>query len=82
MPGAKRMEPKEVSVGRRAESDACRKRLARAAKAYRELFNLLEDFAPRWYTKAHHRRAEARFRDLENSRQVALTEAARPQKAC
>jgi len=50
-------------------------------EAFRELFNLLEQYAPVWYTEGHHNRAVAALRVLEEYRQLATDEAARSQKA-
>jgi len=50
-------------------------------EAFREMFNLLEEHAPRWYTEEHHKRAAAALGALEESRQLGETEAARSQKA-
>jgi hypothetical protein len=35
---------------------------ARVAKALRELYDILESHAPRWYTQEHHERAESALR--------------------
>ena len=50
-------------------------------EAFRELFDLLEQYAPVWYTEDHHNRAVAALRVLEEYRQLAAGEAARSQKA-
>jgi len=50
-------------------------------EVFRELFNLLEQYAPAWYTEDHHNRAVAALRVLEEYRQLAGDEAARSQKA-
>ena len=50
-------------------------------EAFRELFNLLEQYAPVWYTEDHHNRAVAALRVLEEYRQLAGGDAARSQKA-
>ena len=50
-------------------------------EAFRELFNLLEQYAPVWYTEDHHNRAVAALRVLEEYQQLAGGEAARSQKA-
>ena len=47
------------------------------AEVFRELFNLLEQYAPVWYTEEHHKRAVAALRVLQDSRQPANAEAAR-----
>lgn len=39
-----------------------RRPVVSAEEALRELFELLEDYAPSWYTKEHHERAIAALR--------------------
>jgi hypothetical protein len=51
------------------------------AEVFRELFSLLEEYAPVWYTEEHHNRAVAALRILEEFRQHAKSEATRSQKA-
>jgi hypothetical protein len=51
------------------------------AEVLLELFNLLEQYAPMWYTEEHHNRAVATLRILEESRKVGKNEAALSQKA-
>lgn len=48
--------------GRSAASETWRQR-AQLAIVVEELFNLLEDYGPSWYTKGHHDRAKAALRD-------------------
>ena len=50
-------------------------------EAFRELFNLLEQYAPVWYTEDHHNRALAALRVFEEYRQHAGAKAAWSQKA-
>jgi hypothetical protein len=38
--------------------------LTRAADALAELYDLLEEYAPTWYTQQHHERAESALRLL------------------
>src|SRR6516225_9685108 len=45
------------------------------AEVFRELFNLLEQYAPVWYTEEHHNRAVAALRVFEEDRQPAGDEA-------
>ena len=71
----------ESSKGQREKSAALRIELAGAGEVLRELFNLLEQYAPTWYTEEHHNRAAAALRVLEESRRVGKNEAARSQKA-
>lgn len=40
---------------------------AKVAEVLRELFNLLEEYAPVWYTEEHRDRAVAVLRDFEES---------------
>ena len=71
----------ESSEGQREKSVALRIELAGVAEVLRDLFNLLEQYAPTWYTEEHHNRAVAALRVLEESRQAGKNEAARSQKA-
>jgi len=71
----------ESSEGQREKSVALRIELAGVAEVLRDLFNLLEQYAPTWYTEEHHNRAVAALRVLEESRRVGKDEAARAQKA-
>jgi hypothetical protein len=71
----------ESREGRREKSVALRIELAGVAEVLRELFNLLEQYAPAWYTEEHHNRVVAALRVLDESRQVGKNEAARSQKA-
>jgi hypothetical protein len=64
----------------REKSDALQPQLASVIEAFRELFNLLEEYAPPWYTEEHHNRAVAALRALEEPRH-AKARAARSQKA-
>jgi hypothetical protein len=64
----------------REKSDALQPQLAAIVEAFRELFNLLEEYAPSWYTEEHHNRAVAALRALEEPRH-AKAQAARSQKA-
>ena len=70
----------ESSEGQREKSVALRIELAGVAEVLRELFNLLEQYAPTWYTEEHHNRAMAALCVLEESRRVGKDEAARSQK--
>jgi hypothetical protein len=64
----------------REKADALQPQLASVIEAFRELFNLLEEYAPPWYTEEHHNRAVAALRALEEPRH-AKAQAARSQKA-
>jgi len=59
----------------------CQAEFAFFEEAFREVFNLLEEHAPTWYTEEHHKRAVAALGALEKSRQLGKAEAARSQKA-
>ena len=72
---------KETSGDQREQSDAFQKRLSYGVEVFQELLNLLEQYAPTWYTEEHHRRALSALRGLEESRQLAKSRAARSQKA-
>jgi hypothetical protein len=39
--------------------------LARATDALAELYQLLEDYAPTWYSEQHHKKAESALRALK-----------------
>jgi hypothetical protein len=41
-----------------------KRQLIRAAEALAELYGLLEEYAPSWYTQQHHQRAESALRQL------------------
>ena len=64
----------------REKSDALQPQLASVVEAFRELFDLLEEYAPPWYTEEHHNRAVAALRGFEEPRH-AKAQAARSQKA-
>jgi hypothetical protein len=38
-------------------------------EALSELYNLLEHYAPAWYTQAHHEKAEAALRAVQQERE-------------
>jgi hypothetical protein len=72
---------KEPSSDQREQSDAFERRLAYGVEVLQELLNLLEQYAPTWYTEEHHRQALRALRGLEEARQLAKSRAARSQKA-
>ena len=72
---------KEPSGDQREQSDAFERRLTYGVEALQELLNLLEQYAPTWYTEEHHRQALRALRGLEEARQLAKSRAARSQKA-
>lgn len=61
-----RTEESEVSRFPQLLNGASEKklRLARAADVFAELYDLLEEYAPTWYTQHHHERAESALRLL------------------
>lgn len=59
----------------------CQAQFAFFEEAFREMFNLLEEHAPTWYTEEHHKRAVAALGALQESRQLVQAEAALSQKA-
>ena len=72
---------KEPSGDQREQSDAFQTPLTYGVEALQELLNLLEQYAPTWYTEEHQRRASRALRGLEEARQLAKGRAARSQKA-
>ena len=74
-------ESDQATGSHREKSDASPAPLESIAEVFRELFSLLEQYAPVWYTEEHHNRAVAALRVLEEFRQRAKSEAARSQKA-
>ena len=71
----------ELSGGQREKPDVFQAQFAFFVEVFREMFNLLEQYAPAWYTERHHRRAVAALGALQESRQRGKSEAARSQKA-
>ena len=71
----------EPSKGQREKPDAFQAQFAFFVQVFREMFNLLEEHAPLWYTEQHHTRAVAALRVLQESRRLGKPEAARSQKA-
>ena len=65
----------------REQSDASPAQIESIAEAFRELFDLLEQYAPAWYAEEHRYRAVAALGVLERFRQRAKSQAARSQKA-
>ena len=64
-------ETSEVSLEGREALDAFQTRLTHAAEVFREVFSLLEGYAPVWYTEEHHRRAEAALSSFEGLEKTA-----------
>lgn len=70
----------EMSRGRRQKSDASQTQLSFVEEAFLELFKLLEQYAPVWYTEEHHNHAAAALLLLQKPRPLTK-QAARSQKA-
>lgn len=70
----------DATGSHRSQSDASPE-LESIAEAFRELFDLLEQYAPVWYSEEHRYRAVAALGILEKLRQRAKSQAARSQKA-
>jgi hypothetical protein len=47
------------------EGPDAKAQLARATDALAELYQLLEDYAPTWYSEHHHKKAESALRVLK-----------------
>lgn len=64
----RRLRPKRKQGSGKSEheeSDAFQTQSPSAAEVLLELFNLLEQYAPIWYTEEHHNRAEAALRAFQ-----------------
>ena len=66
-PRAERRHSYGHSEGQRDKSNASQRESAYIAEVFRELFNLLEEYAPVWYTEEQHKRAVAALRYFEES---------------
>ena len=64
-----RMNKPALSQGEKENS--CFSEFKIVAEAFLELFELLEDYAPAWYTQQHHSRALAAHRILQRSKRAA-----------
>jgi hypothetical protein len=73
-------ESDEMSRGQGQKSDVTQTHPAFAEGVFLELFKLLEQYAPVWYTEEHHNRAASALRVLQAPRPLTK-EAARSQKA-
>ena len=73
-------ESDEMSRGQRQKSDVTHTRLAFVEQVFLELFKLLEQYAPVWYTEEHHNRAVAALHVLQEAGLLAK-EAGRSQNA-
>jgi len=65
--------------GHREKSETLQEQLAYVEEVFEELFRLMEQYAPAWYTEEHYNRAVIALRALEQSRQFAKATAARSQ---
>ena len=70
-------ESKEPGASQREEIDPFQTRLAYGVEVLQELLNLLEKYAPLWYTEQQQSRAVEALRGLEESRQLAKTRVAK-----
>ena len=66
----------ELSGGQREEPDAFQAQVTFFVEVFRETFNLLEEYAPLWYTAGHRSRAVAALGMLQESRQLGKADAA------
>lgn len=73
-------ESDEVSGRHRKKSDVSQTELSFAAEVFLELFKLLEQHAPAWYSEEQHNRAVIALRVLQEPRQLTKG-VARSQKA-
>ena len=69
-----------IKLGHGANGN-CQAQFASYMEAFREIFNLLEEHAPTWYTEEHQRRAVAALALSEEPRRLGKAEAARFQMA-
>ena len=67
--------------GNREKSETFQEQLAYVEEVFEELFRLMEQYAPAWYTEEHYNRAVIALRVLEQSRQFAKAAAAGSQSA-
>jgi hypothetical protein len=63
----------ELTGGQCEKPDALQPQSAFFEEAFREMFNLLEEYAPLWYTTETHNRAVAALAVLRESRQLVRT---------
>lgn len=63
------------------KSDTFQAQLAYVADVFAELFRLMEEYAPAWYTEEHYNRTASALRVLEESRELAKSVAARSRAA-
>ena len=73
-------ESDETSRGQGRQSVVTQTQLTFVEEVFLELFKLLEQYAPVWYTEEHHNRAASALRVLQGPRPLTK-EAARSQKA-
>jgi hypothetical protein len=65
--------------GHLEKSETFEEQLAYVEEVFEELFRLMEQYAPAWYTEEHYKRAVIALGVLERSRQFVKTTAARSQ---
>lgn len=66
------MNPEDNFVLRQGDKqDSLEQKFVVVADAFSELFDLLEEYAPTWYTEQHHNRALEAHRILEKSKGAA-----------
>ena len=61
----------ELTVGQHENPDAFEEQFASVVEVFQEIFDLLGEYAPLWYTEEHHRRAVAALGALEEFRQLS-----------
>ena len=74
-------ESDELGGGQHEKPAALQAQFSSLVEVFREMFDLLGEYAPLWYTEEHHRRAVAALGALQESRQLGKAEAVRSQKA-
>lgn len=67
--------------GYREKSDTFQAQLAYVSEVFGDLFRLMGEYAPAWYTEEHYNRAASALRVLEESRELAKAFAARSRTA-
>jgi hypothetical protein len=67
LPSAQRSVPEALQQGLGGVPDARAETTQQLEDALLELYNLLESYAPSWYTQEHHNRAESALRSVRSS---------------
>lgn len=70
-----------LSIGQCEKSEPFQGGSGCVAEVFEQLFKLLEEYAPAWYTEEHNNRALAALRIIEESQQAAGVEAKQFKKA-